>query len=88
MFLVKDVKKRQRSNTSNVRNLKTQLNRHAADIQADKDEVQKRSGEQVPDLSVLRQTRKTNYSIARLAPSSMQGRSVTRTPGGLKQKGS
>lgn len=51
--------------------------RHAADIQTDKDDIQRRSGKEVPEVSVLRPTKKTDHSVA---PSSMQGRSIIRTP--------
>ena len=72
---------------NNTENLKTQLGKLAADIEATKDKVQGRSEKESHhshEISVLRQARKEGSAVA---PAKTQERSVIRTPGRTKQKG-
>ena len=82
--VVKDVKRRQsiiRAKLDNTQNLKTQLGKLAADIEATKDKVGGRSDKKEHEIPVF-----SNIQPF-VAPANTQERSIIRTQGGTKRKG-
>ena len=86
--VVQDVRKRQSAIQVKLRdtqNLKTQLGKLAADIEATKDQAQGRSEKEIPpEIPLSRQARKKEAFVV---PANTQERSVIHTPGGTKRKG-
>ena len=69
---------------NDAQNLKTQLNKLAADIETTKDFAQERSEEESYQRNIISQTGKVEHSTLITKP---HERSVIRTPGGTKRKG-
>ena len=83
-IIVKDVKKRQsiiRAKLDYSQNLKTELGKLAADIEATKDKVGGRSDNREHEIPVFKNTQPF------VAPANTQERTIIRTPGGTKRKG-
>jgi gamma-glutamylcysteine synthetase len=85
--VVQDVRNKQSAiqiKLNDAQNLKTQLNKLAADIETTKDFAQERSEEQSYQRNIISQTGKVEHSTLITKP---HERSVIRTPGGTKRKG-
>ena len=83
-IVVKDVKKRQliiRAKLDYSQNLKTELGKLAADIEATKDKIGGRSDNREHEIPVSKKTQPF------VAPANTQERSLIRTPRGTKRKG-